>query len=161
MAIKFHRNPTQEEFCHMAKFIRPADVMEIWQACGLTPTHAIAMLEKASDVVFVALHGKQPVYLFGGLKGAPLAACGQCWGFATTWCDKHPLTLAKVSKTGFRMIFDELPVPRLSCRILADGEATKTWIKWLGAKLDEKTEPGVNGGNFQRYVIEREACYGY
>lgn len=143
---------------HVVKNMRPSDVEEVWLSAGMTPGDIVNHLVMQSDVVFVALADGVPVYMFGGSSGTMLDyETGTCWGLGTKWLDSHGITYAKLTKAGWKLLWDSLPVVNVfKCRILSSAHKTIRWAEWAGANLDKKNcVVGVKGGVFIPYTISR------
>lgn len=149
--------PTQAEVAHVAQHMRHADAEECRLMAGLLPADALSVGLSASDASFCALANGEPVAIFGGSNGSMMdAASGVIWELGTTWIDQHPLTFARHSHTGLRMLWDSLDVDRASNYVWIGNEASKRWLWWLGASFDTKVVPGANGGLFVPFTLERE-----
>ena len=150
--------PTPELTQKVATNMRPSDVREVWLSAGLEPLDALNMLVYQSTVAFVACVDGEPVYMFGGTEGPVLNTdVGTCWGLGTSWLDSHGISMAKLTKRGWAMLWDALPnVQTFHCRIWANCHKTLVWAEWMGANLRmSECVHGVKGGVFVPYTIDR------
>lgn len=135
--------------------MRVADREEIWASHMLEPGHALYLSLMSSDLAWTVLSPatKEPFAMFGARKGTSLNPLGRVWMLATDEIEAWKLVFAKHSRDYMSFMVNLLG--DLSNHVDARNKVSIAWLKWLGAEFDAPAPHGVEGRDFQRFIMRR------
>lgn len=143
-----------EHIAPIAGDARAADTVELWAQARTTPEDAMRRGMKLSALVFTGLIDDAPVCMFGATPYSMLAGQGVAWMVGSNGLNplRAQKALLRESKQALGVLLKRYPL--LFNAVDDRNEATKRWLRWMGAVFLEPVPIGHDGELFRPFFIK-------
>lgn len=145
---------TEDHIERMRDMVRPADADELWASSMMTPDRVMKRALGISDFALTGFVNDLPVCMWGVVTSSIIGNIGTPWMVATKHLDRYAIPFLRFSKPQVMSLLDDYDM----LRNYVDTRNTRAiqWLKWLGFKVEEKTEPyGMFKMPFHKFVMEK------
>ncbi|TBL60734.1 hypothetical protein [Hafnia alvei] len=133
--------------------VRQADIDEFIAASGQTPEEVLNLALRVSTRAWAGIADGHVINIFGVAPASLLGGKGIPWMVGSTHIDQHKRVFLKCSRIVLADMLDLYP--HLENYVDQRNHIAKSWLHWLGFKLEEPAPYGVLGYPFHRFHMEK------
>ena len=134
--------------------VRQADRDEFIAAGGMQPADVIARAMKSASVSAAGLINGQVVTIFGISPASIITGRGIPWLISTDLMALQPVTFLRHCRPVLRDMSQGYRF--LENYVDARNHAAKSWLHWLGFRLEDPAPYGLMGLSFHRFTMENK-----
>lgn len=140
---------TEQDLCHIAQNMDPADAAEVWATAHLTPLEAITISAAASRDPWVGRVEGVPICAFGVSQRTILDDKGVPWLLGTPEIRKHARVFLHVSRNWVEAQAECFR----TLENFVDSRHTRAvkWLRWLGFTIEPAQPYGPDGVPFHHF----------
>lgn len=150
MAVKFVK-PNQNLVDVIARDMRQADVVEVWEARHLTPLEALMDGWSKSELSAVVTVDKKPCVMLGLVVRDVLSDIGSPWLLGTNEALKHKRQFVSLVEPVLNHMFTRCSL--LYNWVHSENHDSIRWLKRIGFIIDEPEEYGINKAMFHKFHL--------
>lgn len=138
---------------HMLDIIRPADLAEIEEGCGIGIRQALDDGLRMSVEPLLILGNGQPLAAFGEVSLNPGAGIGVPWLISTIHVERHARGFLRACRPLLQRMSERHPY--LANQIDARNTVAIRWLQWLGFLVGEPVPHGPHQIPFRPFHLHR------
>lgn len=143
-----------EDIPHIAPYVRPDDVRELWAIACLTAEDALVRSFGISDVSWTGLIDGKPVCMLGATVGSLLSNIGRPWMIGTEMLDRHQMAFLRRCRPKVQEMLSQYG--RLENYVDERNVRAVNWLRWLGFTIEAPEPYGAFRLPFHRFWMEKQ-----
>lgn len=145
---------TADHVAALLTHIRPADVDEFIAASGQSPAEVLEHALRVSTRAWAGVVNDEVIGIFGVAPSSLIGGKGIPWLVGSTLIERNYRIFLRNSMP---VVSEFLSLyPHLENFVDQRNHVAKSWLHWLGFKLEEPAPYGVQGLPFHRFHMEKK-----
>ncbi|EOC1317148.1 hypothetical protein ACI09J_001770 [Cronobacter turicensis] len=145
---------TQEHVESMLTNVRAADIAEFQAVNGWDARRVLESGLRTSTFSCAGLINGEVVTIFGVAPASMISGSGIPWLVGTDALEHHQFVFLRRCRRVVTAML--MTYPRLENYVDARNHVAKSWLHWLGFKLEDPVPYGIAGQPFHRFHMERK-----